>query len=77
MSIASYLLFAILGFLSMVLVNLAESLLLPGTMSALPLWVIIYSLWLWLIGLGLYHWFHEKAMLVSMALTMYTTKTRC
>ncbi|MBY5947271.1 hypothetical protein [Photobacterium rosenbergii] len=60
MSIASFLLFGILGFLSMVLVNLAESLLLPGTEDTLVLWVIIYSLWLFLIALGLYHWYHAK-----------------
>ncbi|PSW11103.1 hypothetical protein C9J01_16690 [Photobacterium rosenbergii] len=60
MSIASFLLFGILGFLSMVLVNLVESLLLPGTMNTLTLWVIIYSLWLFLIALGVYHWYRAK-----------------
>lgn len=38
MSIASYLLFGILGFLSMVLVQLIESLILPGTMDSLVQW---------------------------------------
>ena len=54
MSTASYLLFGILGFLSMLLVQLLESVLIPSTGSSTVSWLAIDGLWLFIIALGLY-----------------------
>ena len=62
MSVASYLLFSILGFLTMLLAHGLETVTLPSDNHAeLVSWLFIDGLWLTLIAIGLYQWCKGKS----------------
>ncbi|WEM41675.1 hypothetical protein PTW35_13765 [Photobacterium sp. DA100] len=57
MSIASYLMFGILGFLTMLVIQgLEAAVQIPGASSALTSWLAIYGTWLAIIAHGVYLW---------------------
>ncbi len=62
MSIASYLLFGILGLLTMLVIQGIEAIVLaPDASSGLTSWLVIDGIWLTLIVIGLYQWCKGKS----------------
>ncbi|MDV5171173.1 hypothetical protein [Photobacterium rosenbergii] len=61
MSIASYLLFGILGLLIMLIIQGVEAVVMaPEASSGLILWLLLDGIWLTLIAIGLYQWCKSK-----------------